>query len=76
MIRQGVRNGDGLSEVIYDHAIRSMYYAETLVGKTEVNLEEPLVRRFLHEKGWREDASQNGLFFFDLRMWVIKSLSK
>lgn len=75
-LRQAIRCGEGVSELIYDHAIGEFYYGQTLVGKTEVRLDEALVRRYLLANGWREDASQNALFSYDLRKQFLQILSK
>lgn len=75
IVRKALRQGEGIVELVYDHSSGELFYGETLVGKTEVRLDEALVRRYLQAEGWREDAKRYGLFYYDLRKQVLESLS-
>ena len=76
-LRQAIRQGDGISEIVYDHSKGEFYYGENLVGKTEVRLDDALVRRYLTaDRYWSESSKQNGLFCYDLYQSFLDTFNK
>lgn len=76
-LRQAIRHGDGISEIVYDHSKGEFYYGENLVGKTKVKLDDALVRRYLTaDRYWSESSKQNGLFCYDLYQSFLDTFNK